>query len=78
MKVEIRKFDRTLKDMDEIWRWVTTNFGPPSAHNDNLKRWTYGKDVDWTGSTMCSGTFDIEWFEFTNERDALLYMLRWA
>lgn len=78
MKVNTRNSERTIQEMHEIWYWMTSHFGPPSAHNSNLKRWTYGKEAGWTGSTLCDGVFDIEWFEFSDEKDATLYMLRWS
>lgn len=79
MKVYTRNTERTIFDMSEMWAWMTNNFGPPEAHNDNMKRWTYGKDhPGFMGSETIDGTFDIEWFDFRDEKDAMLFQLRWG
>ena len=77
MKVSARKLDRTIVEMDMMWQWMTDNFGPPIAHNKNLKRWTYGKEY-LHKRDLVNGTWDIEWFEFHDEKDAMLFMLRWG
>lgn len=79
MKVYTNNEVRTIFEMSEMWYWMTDTFGPPEAHNDNLKRWTYGKDnPGWTGSTFIDGTHDIEWFDFRDDSDATLFILRWG
>ena len=78
MRVRTRNMERTIFDMSDMWVWMTNTFGPPEAHNEHKKRWTYGKDhLGYLGSDLINGTFDIEWFEFRDERDATLFMLRW-
>lgn len=78
MKVSTRNTERTIFEMSEMWVWMTRTFGPPEAHNDNKKRWTYGKDTPgFMGSDLIDGTFDIQWFDFRDERDATVFMLRW-
>jgi hypothetical protein len=72
MRVNTRKNERTSNEMYDIWMWMIDNFGPPTAHNLNLKRWTYGN------SSYTYGTNNIEWFDFTDDDDALMYTLRWA
>ena len=78
MKVSTRNHERTMDEMTVMWYWMVDAFGPPEAHNGNKKRWTYGKDPDWVGSTFCNGSFEIEWFEFYDEKDAEWFILRWA
>jgi hypothetical protein len=79
MKVYTNNQERTIFEMSEMWIWMTNTFGPPEAHNDNAKRWTYGKDsVGYLGGTLIDGTFDIEWFDFRDEKDATLFTLRWS
>ena len=78
MKVATRNKERTIDEMHDIWVWMTNTYGPPEAHNDNLKRWTYGKDhPGFLGSELIDGTWDIEWFDFRDEKDATMFMLRW-
>lgn len=78
MKVYTKNDKRTISEMTDMWWWMTENFGPPEAHNDNKKRWTYGKDsVGYLGGTLIDGTWDIEWFDFRDEKDAEWYILRW-
>ena len=79
MKVYTKNSERTVAEMNELWRWMTDNFGAPSSHNRNLSRWTYGKDhPGFMGSEMIDGTWDIEWFDFRDEKDVTAYLLRWA
>ena len=79
MRVNTNNQDRTLDEMADIWCWMTNTYGPPHAHNGNLRRWTYGKDHPGRlGSELIDGTWDIEWFEFENPKDATLYILRWG
>jgi hypothetical protein len=79
MKVYTRNTERTIQEMYEIWRWMTDTFGAPESHNSNKKRWTYGKDHSgFLGSEMINGTWDIEWFDFRDERDAEWFALRWT
>lgn len=79
MKVKTNNEIRTIHEMSDMWRWMTDTFGPPEAHNDNAKRWTYGKDTpNFLGSTTIDGPWDIEYFDFRNEKDAMMYILRWG
>ena len=80
MKVKTNNINRTIFEMSEMWTWMTNTFGPPEAHNSNgLKRWTYGKDnPGYLGGSTIDGTFDIEWFDFRDEKDAMMYILRWG
>lgn len=79
MKVSTKNHDRPIQEMTEMWYWMTNTFGPPEAHNSNLRRWTYGKDhPGFLGSETIDGTFDIEWFDFRDEKDAMLFQLRWS
>jgi hypothetical protein len=78
MKVYTNNQERTIHEMHEIWCWMTDTFGPPEAHNSNLRRWTYGKDsLGYMGTSHIDGTHDIEWFEFEKDQDATLFRLRW-
>ena len=78
MKVLTKNTERTIFEMSEMWTWMVNTYGPPEAHNDNLKRWTYGKDhYGFMGDLRIDGTFDIEWFEFRDDKDATVFMLRW-
>ena len=79
MKVYTQNQDRTLDEMADIWHWMTLTYGPPEAHNGQLRRWTYGKDhLGFMGSETIDGTWDIEWFDFADASDATLYILRWS
>ena len=79
MKIYTKNENRTIAEMTEIWYWMTDHFGPPESHNENLKRWTYGKDSrGYLGGTLCDGTWDIEWFDFYDEKDATMFTLRWG
>ncbi len=79
MKVKTDNEIRTVYEMAEMWGWMTDHFGPPESHNDNKKRWTYGKDsVGYLGGTLIDGTWDIEWFDFRDEKDATMFLLRWS
>lgn len=79
MRVKTNNQVRTIFEMSEMWVWMTTTFGPPEAHNGNLKRWTYGKDhPGFMGSELIDGTFDIEWFDFRDDRDATMFIMRWG
>lgn len=79
MKVKTNNEIRTIFEMSEMWTWMTNTFGPPEAHNGNARRWTYGKDnPGYLGSMTIDGTFDIEWFDFRDEKDATIYILRWG
>ncbi len=78
MKVKTNNEIRTIDEMAEMWVWMTNTFGPPEAHNHYKKRWTYGKDrPGYMGSSLIDGTWDIEWFDFREEKDATIFMLRW-
>lgn len=79
MKVYTKNTERTIFEMTDMWKWMTNTYGPPEAHNDNLKRWTYGKDSKgYMGTDILDGTHDIEWFEFRDEKDATMFILRWG
>jgi hypothetical protein len=79
MRVKTDNDVRTFDDMHDMWRWMVSTFGPPEAHSDTAKRWTYGKDNHgYSGHVIIHGTFDIEWFDFREEADATLFLLRWA
>jgi hypothetical protein len=79
MKVYTKNTERRIAEMTKMWHWMTDTFGPPEAHNDNLKRWTYGKDSrGFLSSNTIDGTFDIEWFDFRDEADATLFTLKWS
>ena len=78
MKVATRNSEREIFEMTQMWWWMTDTFGPPEAHSEHKKRWTYGKDhPGFMGSELIDGTWDIEWFEFRDEKDATMFMLRW-
>lgn len=79
MKVYTKNDERTIDESTEMWDWMIKNFGVPIAHNGTKKRWTYGKDhVGYLGGVLIDGTWDIEWFDFQDEKDASLYILRWS
>jgi hypothetical protein len=78
MKVSTRNTERRIAEMTQMWYWMTNTYGPPEAHNDNMKRWTYGKDSPgFMGSSLIDGTWDIEWIEFRDDKDATMFMMRW-
>lgn len=77
--MKIYTSNRTIYEMDEIWAWVIDTFGPPGNHNGNRRRWAYGKDSGGSyRSGILNGTWEIEWFDFANEKDATMFALRWA
>ena len=80
MKVKTDNEIRTVNEMANMWSWMTDHFGVPEAHNGNQKRWTYGKDSKgFLGSdTIINGTWEIEWFDFRDEKDATMFLLRWS
>jgi hypothetical protein len=59
---------------------MVDNFGVPASHNDDKKRWAYGKDTKsvFGCDTILNGTWEIEWFNFRDEKDATMFMLRWS
>ena len=75
IKVEIDNTNRTMEEMSYIFAWCLRTFGEPTTED---MRWTYGKEPDWTGSNMCNGTFDIEWFKFSDEKDVIIFKLRFG
>lgn len=79
MKVYTNNEVREFGEMNTIWGWMTDNFGPPENHSGTPKaRWTYGKDTpDFVGSNIINGTWEIEWFDFVYDKDAMLFTLRW-
>ena len=79
MKVRTRNQERTIHEMAMMWNWVCATFGTPGSFEfDDVIRWTYGKDPDWTDNDRCNGTYDIEWFDFANKDDAEWFILRWS
>jgi len=79
MRVYTNNQNRTMSEMSLMWCWMTDTYGPPEAHNGNTRRWTYGKDhPGFMGSELIDGTWDIEWFDFRDDRDATMFTLRWA
>lgn len=81
MKVYTKNNERPIVEMDEMWDWMTDHFGVPEAHNSNNRRWTYGKDTGrgLLGSdTIINGTWEIEWFDFRDEKDVTMFVLRWS
>lgn len=79
MRVKTGNHERTVREMSEMWHWMTNNFGPPEAHSDKHKRWSYGKDsCGYMGTNHIDGTHDIEWFKFRDSKDAEWFMLRWS
>jgi hypothetical protein len=68
--------ERTIIEMDELFRWCLSTFGIPGNELDST--WMYGKTPDWTGSSRPNGPWDVEWIEFRNDRDATLFSLRWG
>jgi hypothetical protein len=79
MKVKTNNEIRTIHEMQDMWTWMCEQFGTPSAHNSNRTRWTYGKDhPGFLGSEIIDGPWDIEWFDFQHEEDAVLFTLRWS
>jgi hypothetical protein len=80
MKVKTNNEIRTVDEMSKMWYWMTDTFGAPEAHNGNKKRWTYGKDTKgFLGSdTIINGTWEIEWFDFRDDKDATMFILRWS
>lgn len=80
MKVNTKNDERTISEMTEMWHWMTDHFGAPEANNDNKKRWTYGKESKglFGSDTIINGTWEIEWFDFRDEKDATMFTLRWG
>lgn len=73
MRVKTNNEIRTVDEMYDMFAWCIGQFDKPG------KRWIYGKDsVDFTGGIFISGPFDIEWIEFTDDKDATVFMLRWS
>jgi hypothetical protein len=79
MRVKTNNDFRTIEEMNDMWVWMVSTLGSPKAHGNKAKRWTYGKDNrgDPTDGII-SGTFDIEWFDFREDADATVFLLRWA
>jgi hypothetical protein len=73
MKVYIDRDNRTIEEMDEIFQWVLDTYGVKSLD----RRWTYGKDHEFS-SWLCNGTWDVDWYEFTDAKDATMFRLRWS
>ena len=73
MKVYTNNQQRQHGEMQTIWGWMTDNFGPPENHSIMSTRWRYGKDI----KEFINGTWDIEWFDFTDEKDATAFIMRW-
>jgi hypothetical protein len=69
MRAYTKNQDRTIRELQQIWDWVVATYGPPIID----LRWTYGKDRDG----LLNGIYDIEWYEFYNEKDAVMFLLKW-
>lgn len=77
MKVNTNNEIRTIHEMQDMWTWTCEQFGTPGEGSKYT--WTYGKDrPGYMGSTTIDGPWDIEWFDFRNEKDATIFMLRWS
>ena len=75
MRIDTNNKSRTIHEMNTMWEWLMTTFGPPSGKNS---KWTYGKEPGRFGGTLCDGVFDIEWIDFNEEQDAAIFMLKWT
>mgnify|MGYP003704365253 FL=1 len=77
IKVKVQQFaaERPLAEMNQILNWVIKNF--PNEWDED--RWTYGSDTpDPYGSELLNGPWEIEYFEFRDDKDAEWFMLRWS
>jgi hypothetical protein len=75
MRVRTRNEERTIDEMTLMFAWVMDTFG--NDVGDDC-RWSYGKDPSNSlGGDLLSGTWEIEWFDFRDDKDATMFMLRW-
>jgi len=78
VKVQENLISRPIIEMYEMLYWVIDNF----PQELDSKRWTYGRgSVDIYGrrvrGILMNGPWEIEYFEFRDEKDAMLFTLRW-
>jgi hypothetical protein len=75
MKVYTRNQVRSIAEMEQMFTWVANTFDTDQID----KRWTYGKDTrGFLCEGICNGTWDIEWYLFYNDADAVIFILRWG
>ena len=77
IKIKVQEYhaQRPMAEMNQILDWVIKNF--PNEWDDD--RWTYGSDTpDPYGSELLNGPWEIEYFEFRDEKDAEWFILRWG
>ena len=67
---------RTESEMKEMWAWLVDTVGLPYPSSPGV--WRYGRGLDRQGSSIVSHVADIEWIEFENNRDAVMFALRWT
>ena len=81
VKVQDHPIDRPIEEMNQMLQWVIDNF--PEELDLSSNRWTYGRDsVDLYGRSrsgcgLLNGPWEIEYFKFRDEKDAMLFTLRW-
>ena len=68
----------TIIEANLLFTWCRDTFGFPSEYGEPGNHWYYGKEVDWTGRTMCSDPIDIEWYDFENPEHAIMFKLKWG
>ena len=71
IRVDTEHMQRTIYDMRDMFNWCVASFGPART------TWKYGREPGFLGSDMCSGPEDIEWIDFENDSDAVLFQLKW-
>ena len=76
MRVSTRNDVRTLDELNYMFHWCIEMFGQPSEADE---RWTYGKvDDPQFGTSLCNGTYDIGWYDFMDESDAIMFRLKFG
>ena len=70
----MKVYTKTLfYNLPDAFAWCLTTFGSSPVN----RRWTYGKDNN-DRCVFMNSVYEIEWFDFKNEADAALFLLRWA
>ena len=80
IRIQTDNHNRTIDEMAEMFRWCMKSFGDPIDPDrvDVKTGWTYGKEPGMFGRTFVDGPFDIEYIDFQNEEDAVVFKLQWG
>lgn len=73
MKVQIWELPniKTNGDVIAAFNWCFDNLGPPD------ERWTYGKDKpDFLRISIINSLGEIDYIDFVNEEDSIVFKLR--